>query len=230
MRTISRRLAILVATAAFTVGIPFGVAIAGIGFNDVSPTNPFINDIEAIAHAGVTTGCGGGNYCPKDNVTREQMAAFMNRLGALQSGKTPVVNADKLDGLDSTAFLRSSRILNGKASSLGAGNRILLDSSTKADVYTESSGNLSIKNTSSTLTMFFHGVCTVGTNIGPMAGSIAPGATQKVQCLAAYDSYVDLLLVLQGDTVSGTRTAHLTCGNVDSATPAKAVTTCVLVR
>jgi len=34
------------------------------------------------------------------------MAAFMNRLGALASGKTPVVNADKLDGLDSTAFSR----------------------------------------------------------------------------------------------------------------------------
>jgi hypothetical protein len=33
------------------------------------------------------------------------MAAFMNRLGALAAGKTPVVNADKLDGLDSTDFL-----------------------------------------------------------------------------------------------------------------------------
>ena len=104
MRTISRRLAILVATAAFTVGIPFGVAIAGIGFNDVSPTNPFINDIEAIAHAGVTTGCGGGNYCPKDNVTREQMAAFMNRLGALSPEKAPVVNAAELDGLAPDQF------------------------------------------------------------------------------------------------------------------------------
>jgi hypothetical protein len=56
----------------------------------------------------VTAGCGSGNYCPKANVTREQMAAFLNRLGALAPGKTPVVNADRVDGLDSSAFLRAS--------------------------------------------------------------------------------------------------------------------------
>ena len=47
---------------------------------------------------------GGGNYCPKDYVTREQMAAFMNRLGALQAGKTPVVNADKVDGFQGSTW------------------------------------------------------------------------------------------------------------------------------
>jgi len=54
----------------------------------------------------VTTGCAAGKYCPNDNVTRGQMAAFMNRLGALQAGKTPVVNAAKLGGLESSAFHR----------------------------------------------------------------------------------------------------------------------------
>ena len=34
------------------------------------------------------------------------MAAFLNRLGALQPGKTPVVNATRLDGLDSSRFLK----------------------------------------------------------------------------------------------------------------------------
>jgi hypothetical protein len=34
------------------------------------------------------------------------MAAFMNRLGALGPGKIPVVNADKIDGLDSSALAR----------------------------------------------------------------------------------------------------------------------------
>ncbi len=76
------------------------------GFADVPPTNSFHADIDAIAAAGVTTGCGDGNYCPEEFVTREQMAAFMNRLGALQTGKAPVVNADRLDGTDSTGFLR----------------------------------------------------------------------------------------------------------------------------
>ncbi len=73
-------------------------------FSDVSPSNTFYNDVEAIAAAGVTTGCGGGKYCPDDYVTRGQMAAFMNRLGALQAGKTPVVNAARLSGKTASAF------------------------------------------------------------------------------------------------------------------------------
>ena len=68
--------------------------LAAIVFSDVPVSHPFYSDIQAVANAGVTTGCGGGKYCPEDNVTRGQMAAFMNRLGALGPGKTPVVNAN----------------------------------------------------------------------------------------------------------------------------------------
>ncbi len=81
------------------VAFPLG-ALASHQFGDVPDSNPFHADIDALADSGVTTGCGGGNFCPSANVTREQMAAFMNRLGALAPGKTPVVNADKVDGLD----------------------------------------------------------------------------------------------------------------------------------
>jgi hypothetical protein len=102
---ISRRVAILAATAVLAISVPIGIVLASHNFGDVPNSNPFHGDISAIAAAGVTTGCGGGNYCPKDVVTREQMAAFMNRLGALASNKTPVVNADKVDGLDSSALL-----------------------------------------------------------------------------------------------------------------------------
>ncbi|MGQ0607560.1 MAG: hypothetical protein ACT4OQ_03740, partial [Chloroflexota bacterium] len=70
-----------------------------------------------LVDAGVTAGCGSGRYCPKANVTREQMAAFMNRLGALAPGKTPVVNADRLDGVDSSAFARPLfAVVNANAS------------------------------------------------------------------------------------------------------------------
>ena len=86
------------------VAFPLGV-LASHQFSDVPNTNSFHADIDAIADAGVTTGCAPGKYCPKDYVTREQMAAFLNRLGALQAGKTPVVNATKLDSRDSTDFL-----------------------------------------------------------------------------------------------------------------------------
>jgi hypothetical protein len=48
-------------------------------FNDVSPSNPFYNFIDRLAELQITLGCGGGNYCPSQPVTREQMAAFMIR-------------------------------------------------------------------------------------------------------------------------------------------------------
>ncbi len=85
---------------------PMGIVLASHQFGDVPNSNPFHADIDALVDAGITAGCGNGNYCPKANVTREQMAAFMNRLGALAPGKTPVVNADKVDGLDATVFHR----------------------------------------------------------------------------------------------------------------------------
>ncbi len=90
------------------IAFPLGV-IASHQFSDVLTSNTFHNDIDAIADAGVTTGCAAGKYCPKEFVTREQMAAFLNRLGALGPGKTPVVNADKLDGLTSGQFARTDQ-------------------------------------------------------------------------------------------------------------------------
>ncbi|NNE35930.1 MAG: hypothetical protein HKN13_11875, partial [Rhodothermales bacterium] len=35
--------------------------------------------IEALARAGITSGCGNGNYCPSAPVTRAQMAVFLER-------------------------------------------------------------------------------------------------------------------------------------------------------
>jgi hypothetical protein len=36
-------------------------------------------EIEYLAHAGITIGCGNANYCPSASVTREQMAIFLDR-------------------------------------------------------------------------------------------------------------------------------------------------------
>jgi len=44
--------------------------------------------IEALARAGITAGCGGGNYCPTAPVTRAQMAVFLER-GMNGSGYSP---------------------------------------------------------------------------------------------------------------------------------------------
>jgi hypothetical protein len=48
-------------------------------FADVPPTNMFYNFIDRLAELQITLGCGGGNYCPNDAVSREQMAAFLMR-------------------------------------------------------------------------------------------------------------------------------------------------------
>lgn len=49
------------------------------GFTDVSPTSPFKAHIEALLRAGVTAGCTATQYCPGQNVTRLQMAIFLER-------------------------------------------------------------------------------------------------------------------------------------------------------
>ena len=107
MRVRDPRLLVVLSAAMLgaAIALPLGV-IASHQFTDVLNTNSFHGDIDAIADAGITTGCGGGKYCPKDFVTREQMAAFLNRLGALGPGKTPVVNATKVDGFDAASINR----------------------------------------------------------------------------------------------------------------------------
>jgi hypothetical protein len=48
-------------------------------FGDV-PTDYWAFDfIETLVDSGITGGCGGGNYCPEDAVTRAQMAVFLER-------------------------------------------------------------------------------------------------------------------------------------------------------
>jgi len=48
-------------------------------FNDVVLSHWSAPWIEQLAKEGITTGCGNNNYCPKDSVTRAQMAVFLVR-------------------------------------------------------------------------------------------------------------------------------------------------------
>jgi hypothetical protein len=50
-------------------------------FLDVAPSNPFHASIEQVLRDGITSGCGGGNYCPSSSITRAQMAVFLLRAG-----------------------------------------------------------------------------------------------------------------------------------------------------
>jgi hypothetical protein len=78
-------------------------------FTDVGP-GPHHDDISAIAAAGITQGCNpptNDQYCPADFVRRDQMGSFLARAAGL-GANPPVANADKLDGLDESAFLRGN--------------------------------------------------------------------------------------------------------------------------
>ncbi|MGQ9836131.1 MAG: carboxypeptidase regulatory-like domain-containing protein [Thermoanaerobaculaceae bacterium] len=46
-------------------------------FSDVTCPGPFANWIEELYHQGITSGCGGNNYCPADFVRRDQMSKFV---------------------------------------------------------------------------------------------------------------------------------------------------------
>jgi hypothetical protein len=48
-------------------------------FNDVDLGYWAVHWIEQLAAEGITVGCGEGNYCPEDPVTRAQMAVFLVR-------------------------------------------------------------------------------------------------------------------------------------------------------
>src|SRR4030095_3687437 len=72
LATTNRAGTITIANQTFTV-------LQGAAFLDVPLNNPFYNEIGKLSARGVTLGCGSGNYCPGDPVTREQMAAFIMR-------------------------------------------------------------------------------------------------------------------------------------------------------
>jgi S-layer homology domain len=50
---------------------------ADASFGDVPTSDPAFQFIEALAASGITVGCGGGNYCPDEPLTRRQMAVFL---------------------------------------------------------------------------------------------------------------------------------------------------------
>src|SRR5271169_5328806 len=51
------------------------------GFTDVPASSPFCPDVTWITTYGITKGCAPSQFCPDENVSRLQMAAFMHRLG-----------------------------------------------------------------------------------------------------------------------------------------------------
>ena len=57
-------------------------------FPDVPCSSVFAPWVEALAGEGITSGCGGGNFCPQTPVRRDQMAVFLLK-GLLGPGYVP---------------------------------------------------------------------------------------------------------------------------------------------
>jgi hypothetical protein len=78
-RSRRRRRSVLVAgLLALALAIPVGV-FASHSFTDVPDSNTFHTNIGRVAGAAITAGCTPTKYCPDDNVSRGQMAAFLAR-------------------------------------------------------------------------------------------------------------------------------------------------------
>jgi Leucine-rich repeat (LRR) protein len=90
-------------------------AINGAGYVPPPPTGIFgdvpvgafaANFIEQLAAVGITSGCGGGNYCPNDPVTRAQMAVFLVRAFNLDQPQDTTAPAARLiNPLDGGTFV-----------------------------------------------------------------------------------------------------------------------------
>ena len=72
------QLGLVLAVVLVLLGAP-AVVLASHVWNDVATDNSFHTDTAAVGLAGISTGCGGGDFCPNENVTRAQEAAFMHR-------------------------------------------------------------------------------------------------------------------------------------------------------
>ena len=80
---------IIVGCAALVAVAASGPATAQscVGFTDVPGSDAFCPNVEWIRNRAITLGCTATAYCPSENVSRVQMAAFLNRMG---TALTPV--------------------------------------------------------------------------------------------------------------------------------------------
>ena len=112
----SRRVlfAVCAVLAGALIAVPIAV-YASHQFTDVPTSNIFHDDISWLSNAGVTKGCnlGGTEYCPKDFVTREQMAAFMHRLADDQANIAYLIAADASMEIKGEDFYETALELEG---------------------------------------------------------------------------------------------------------------------
>jgi hypothetical protein len=99
-------------------------AASGGMFLDVDAGDFAANFIEQLFADGITSGCGGGNYCPDDSVTRAQMAVFLLR-SKYGAGYIPPAPAGIFDDVPTDYFAAAwveQLAAEGITSGCGGGN------------------------------------------------------------------------------------------------------------
>jgi hypothetical protein len=129
-------------------------AIASHSFTDVPNSNTFHADIEWLKNADVTKGCNppaNTLYCPSDNVTRGQMAAFMRRFAKYINAEdgTPAQadNANTLAGSNPSFYERPIAMNTGSifdGTQAGQNGEIA-----RVTLVAPASGNIIVEHTSS---------------------------------------------------------------------------------
>ena len=110
---------------------PTGYCAGSAPFADVDAAGWACGYIKRLAELGLTTGCGGGNFCPSATVTREQMAAFLVRAVEGEPPANSCAGGAPFLDVDATGWacpyiqrLKALEITNG----CGAGNYCPTDS------------------------------------------------------------------------------------------------------
>lgn len=104
-----RLLTVVLATVALTSLATVGALAGSTLFTDVNPGATHEEGIGWLAQSGVTAGCTADEYCPREPVTREQMATFLWRLSGNADGIDPSVDAAQLEGLSLAEVLAAAQ-------------------------------------------------------------------------------------------------------------------------
>jgi hypothetical protein len=114
-----RLLAVALAGAVVAGGVVNAPVLAVVPpFTDIAG-HPFAAHIEWLRLAEITTGCGGGRFCPDDLVTRDEMASFLVRAFDLPASATNAFTDDEgSTHEDAINSLAASGITGGCASGL----------------------------------------------------------------------------------------------------------------
>lgn len=211
----NRRALSLIVSAAVLLTLAVGPAVVSAGtgdFDDVPPTNVFYDDIAWLAETRVTSGCGTARFCPDDSVSREQMAAFMHRLAknrVVDAGSlggvsaadyvthseigTGAIDADTVDGLHASSFLRSGAKAVNSDKLDGQDSSAFLEATAGSRAWGDVSADLDDVD----------GVALGARITSPANGMVIVGANIDLTAISGRDD-VACWLTVNGQDISGT--------------------------